>query len=264
MLPVATNDLPRLPCTAREDDTVEWHGVFVAHGGHGTDETTTIVFEISPGKRLGWHTDQTEETQYIVAGTGELVLDEGKFPVGPGSVFVLPTNVGHDLVNTGTETPALRRVLRLRHVHPGLLTTRCRHEHPCLRHPEPRRRARRRCCRARGRAFAVDPRGSPSYPSAGASRNCGGNEFCRVGRQFLQKHDEAPTRDGSSRNAIAGTSMPCAAVVLRTNCAAARARLPSAKHHGALASERASQTARCGDPGRGPTSVPDGTHSAQR
>ena len=30
--------------------------------------------------------------------------DDGVFPVGPGSVFVLPTNVRHDLVNTGTET----------------------------------------------------------------------------------------------------------------------------------------------------------------
>ena len=26
------------------------------------------------------------------------------FPVGSGSVFVLLTNVGHDLINTGTET----------------------------------------------------------------------------------------------------------------------------------------------------------------
>lgn len=104
MHPVATNDLSRITVHGAEDDTVEWHGAFVAYGGHGTEETTTIVFEISPGKRLGWHTDQTEETQYIVAGVGELVLDEGKFPVGPGSVFVLPTNVGHDLVNTGTET----------------------------------------------------------------------------------------------------------------------------------------------------------------
>ena len=62
------------------------------------------MFEIEPGNRLGWHTDQTEETQYIVSGTGELRRDDGVFPVGPGSVFVLPTNVGHDLVNTGTET----------------------------------------------------------------------------------------------------------------------------------------------------------------
>lgn len=29
--------------------------------------------------------------------------DDGNFAVGPGSVFVLPTNVRHDLVNTGTE-----------------------------------------------------------------------------------------------------------------------------------------------------------------
>ena len=30
-------------------------------------------------------------------------MEDGKFPVGPGSVFVLPTNVRHDLANTGKE-----------------------------------------------------------------------------------------------------------------------------------------------------------------
>lgn len=102
--PVATNDLPRTELHGEGVPEVHWQGVFVAYGGHGTEQTTTIVFEIEPGNRLGWHTDQTEETQYIVAGTGELQRDDGNFPVGPGSVFVLPTNVGHDLVNTGTET----------------------------------------------------------------------------------------------------------------------------------------------------------------
>lgn len=104
MDPVATNDVPRITVVGAEDDTVQWQGAFVAYGGHGAEETTTIVFEIEPGKRLGWHTDQTEETQYIVAGTGELHRDDSVFPIGPGSVFVLPTNVGHDVVNTGTET----------------------------------------------------------------------------------------------------------------------------------------------------------------
>lgn len=104
MDPVATNDVPRITVIGAEDDTVQWQGAFIAYGGHGADETTTIVFEIEPGKRLGWHTDQTEETQYIVAGTGELHRDDAVFPIGPGSVFVLPTNVGHDVVNTGTET----------------------------------------------------------------------------------------------------------------------------------------------------------------
>ena len=57
-----------------------------------------------PNSRLGWHTDATEETQYIVSGQGELQLEDGsKHAVGPGSVFVLPTPMRHDLVNTGSE-----------------------------------------------------------------------------------------------------------------------------------------------------------------
>jgi quercetin dioxygenase-like cupin family protein len=104
LVPVSTNDLPRSEVHGDGVPEVHWQGVFVAYGGHGADQTTTIVFEIEPGNRLGWHTDQTEETQYIVAGTGELQRDDGTFPVGPGRVFVLPVNVRHDLVNTGTET----------------------------------------------------------------------------------------------------------------------------------------------------------------
>ena len=105
MHPVATNDLSRVTVHGAEDDTVEWQGAFVAYGGHGADDTTTIVFEIGPGKRLGWHTDQTEETQYIIAGTGELHMEDGgTYRVGPGSVFAIPTPVKHDLVNVGKET----------------------------------------------------------------------------------------------------------------------------------------------------------------
>ena len=67
--------------------------------------SSTIVYEIEPGNRLGWHTDATEETQYIIAGTGTLFLEDGsKHAVGPGSVFVLPTPMRHDLANTGKET----------------------------------------------------------------------------------------------------------------------------------------------------------------
>jgi quercetin dioxygenase-like cupin family protein len=64
------------------DDAVRWQGTFVSYGGHAADQSTTIVFEIEPGERLGWHTDQTEETQYIVTGTGELHRDDGVFLVG--------------------------------------------------------------------------------------------------------------------------------------------------------------------------------------
>ena len=64
-----------------------------------------IVYEIEPGKRLGWHTDATEETQYIIGGTGKLHMEDGSVhEVGPGSVFAIATPVKHDLVNVGNKT----------------------------------------------------------------------------------------------------------------------------------------------------------------
>jgi quercetin dioxygenase-like cupin family protein len=102
---VQTKDLPRAKVGGVDDPSVGWQGAFAAYGGHGTTASSTIVYEIEPGKRLGWHTDAIEETQYILAGTGELRMEDGsKHQVGPGSVFVIPTPVRHDLVNTGKET----------------------------------------------------------------------------------------------------------------------------------------------------------------
>ena len=87
------------------DAAVRWQGAFAACGGRGATASSTIVYEVEPGGRLGWHTDATEETQYIIAGSGLLHLEDGSsLPVGPGSVFVLPTPMRHDLENTGGET----------------------------------------------------------------------------------------------------------------------------------------------------------------
>ena len=59
------------------DAAVRWQGAFATYGGHGATASSTIVYEIEPGGRLGWHTDATEETQYILAGTGRLYLEDG-------------------------------------------------------------------------------------------------------------------------------------------------------------------------------------------
>jgi quercetin dioxygenase-like cupin family protein len=106
MVPVvASTELPRTKVWGQDDSSVRWAGAFAVYGGHGTTASSTIVYEIEPGGRLGWHTDATEETQYIIAGNGELRLEDGsKHAVGPGSVFVLPTPMRHDLANTGSET----------------------------------------------------------------------------------------------------------------------------------------------------------------
>lgn len=105
MVPVIASDrLPRAQLHGKDDPSVRWAGAFALCGGHGSTQSSTIVYEIEPGGRLGWHTDATEETQYIIAGRGELRMEDGTHPVGPGSVFVLPTGVRHDLANTGDET----------------------------------------------------------------------------------------------------------------------------------------------------------------
>lgn len=100
---VDSNTMERIKVTSVDDPAVNWRASFATCGGNHAVQSSTIVYEIAPGGHLGWHTDATEETQYIIDGTGELCMEDGKYPVGPGSVFVLPTNVRHDLVNTGKE-----------------------------------------------------------------------------------------------------------------------------------------------------------------
>ncbi|HVY55412.1 MAG TPA: cupin domain-containing protein [Thermodesulfobacteriota bacterium] len=101
---VDSSKLKRGEVWGEDDPAVHWAGAFAVYGGHGTTQSSTIVYEIEPGHRLGWHTDATEETQYIIAGSGKLYLEDGStYDVGPGSVFVLPTGVKHDLANAGKE-----------------------------------------------------------------------------------------------------------------------------------------------------------------
>jgi quercetin dioxygenase-like cupin family protein len=102
---VDSKNLKRAEVWGESDKAVHWAGAFAVYGGQGATASSTIVYEIEPVKRLGWHTDATEETQYIIAGEGKLYLEDGStHKVGPGSVFVLPTPMRHDLENTGKET----------------------------------------------------------------------------------------------------------------------------------------------------------------
>lgn len=105
MVPVVdTNTLERGQVHGATDATVNWMGAFASCHGKNATASSIIVYEIAPGDHLGWHTDATEESQYILSGTGVLRMDDGEQPIGPGSVFVLPADVRHDVANTGTET----------------------------------------------------------------------------------------------------------------------------------------------------------------
>jgi quercetin dioxygenase-like cupin family protein len=135
---VDATKLKRTKVWGEIDKAVNWEGAFAVYGGNGTTASSTIVYEVEPGKRLGWHTDATEETQYIIAGQGKLYLEDGSVhPVGPGSVFVLPTPMRHDLENTGKET--LRAVAFFADVQAGFRPGDAAAEEPHPRHAKPRR-----------------------------------------------------------------------------------------------------------------------------
>jgi len=89
--------------TSTTSDDAVWSGGFFAYGGNGADRSTVITFSIPPGKRLGRHTDTAEETQFILAGSGEILLDAGAQPIRAGDVIVLTEGTMHDLRNSGSE-----------------------------------------------------------------------------------------------------------------------------------------------------------------
>lgn len=84
-------------------DGASWAGGWFAYGGNGSDQSASIYFAMPPGKRLGRHTDTVEETQFILSGSGELLLETGTKPVRAGDLAVLPEGTVHDLRNTGSE-----------------------------------------------------------------------------------------------------------------------------------------------------------------
>ncbi len=83
-------------------DDAAWVGGFFAHGGDGAVASTVIYFAVPEGKRLGRHTDTAEETQFILAGEGELLRDGAAAPIRAGDVVVLAEGEAHDLRNTGS------------------------------------------------------------------------------------------------------------------------------------------------------------------
>jgi quercetin dioxygenase-like cupin family protein len=86
-----------------ESGEAAWTGGYFAYGGNGADKSTVIYFAIPSGKRLGKHYDTAEETQFILAGSGRILLDAGDKDIRAGDVIVLEEGKLHDLENTGDE-----------------------------------------------------------------------------------------------------------------------------------------------------------------
>jgi quercetin dioxygenase-like cupin family protein len=103
MDPINKDALETTRLTSSTSDDAEWTGGFFAYADHGAASSTVIWFAVPPGKRLGRHTDTAEETQFILAGSGELLRDGGTDPMRAGDVVVLAEGEAHDLRNTGDD-----------------------------------------------------------------------------------------------------------------------------------------------------------------
>jgi quercetin dioxygenase-like cupin family protein len=98
------NALHTVSLKSTATDDAAWVGGYFAYGGSKSEQSCTIYFAVPPGERLGKHVDTAEETpQYILAGSGDLLTDDGAQGVKPGDVFVLTEGTSHDLHNTGSE-----------------------------------------------------------------------------------------------------------------------------------------------------------------
>jgi len=75
---------------------------FPIYAATGSAATAVVYFEVAPGKRLGRHTDSSEEVIYIVEGEGEVTVGDERTPVSAGALAVVPALAPHDLRNTGS------------------------------------------------------------------------------------------------------------------------------------------------------------------
>ena len=102
MDPKNVDDVDVTELTSSSTDDAQWTGGYFAYGGEGTEKSAVVYFSVPPGKRLGRHTDTAEETQFILSGSGELLLDDGTRPLREGDVVVLTEGTFHDMRNTGS------------------------------------------------------------------------------------------------------------------------------------------------------------------
>lgn len=101
--PLNVKNVETVSLASSATDDAAWVGGYFAYGGSGSEQSTAIYFAIPPGKRLGRHYDTAEETQFFIGGSGELLLDDGTYPVAKGDLIVLEEGKVHDLKNTGEE-----------------------------------------------------------------------------------------------------------------------------------------------------------------
>lgn len=77
-------------------------------------EAIGIAVVIPPGAETGRHTHPGDEIDYVLEGTGELVMDgHAPLPMKPGASNIIPGGTVHNARNTGTQPLKVWAVLHV-------------------------------------------------------------------------------------------------------------------------------------------------------
>lgn len=80
-----------------------WSRMLVTARTAGGNRSSLGYSVFTPGTVLGMVSHEVEEVAYVVAGRGELRLDEGAVTFGPGDALFIPPHTWHAVANTGDE-----------------------------------------------------------------------------------------------------------------------------------------------------------------
>jgi len=80
-----------------------WSRMLVTAGQVEGNASSLGYSVFTPGTVLTPVKHETEEVAYVVAGTGELRLDDGAVPFAEGDAVHIPAGVWHAVANTGDE-----------------------------------------------------------------------------------------------------------------------------------------------------------------
>ena len=83
-------------------ETSSWDGKPIVYPA-GTAEMTALLIEIAPGAQTGWHCHLVPNFAYMLEGTLELVLDDGRMKrLNAGDVLSEVVNRSHNGRNVGS------------------------------------------------------------------------------------------------------------------------------------------------------------------
>jgi quercetin dioxygenase-like cupin family protein len=80
-----------------------WSRMLVTDKRVGGNRASLGYSVFKPGTALTAVKHETEEVAYVVAGRGELRLDDGAVEFGPDDALFIPADVWHAVVNSGDE-----------------------------------------------------------------------------------------------------------------------------------------------------------------